>query len=69
MFQEYFKRLKEQYPDLNHIGYDDIDVYLVFNDNTMMCINEFITGSDTKNMLIEIENILFKTKWKKKTIN
>jgi len=62
---EIIEKLKKIHPDLISIQIDcrDLSVDLVFSNGTFMGESEFVVGSDTRDLLIEIDSLLFDNRW------
>ena len=62
---EIIEKLKKIHPDLISIQIDcrDLSVELVFSNGTFMGESEFVSGSATKDLIIEINSLLFATCW------
>ena len=56
---EIYEELKKIHSDLKFIGLSNEEPCLIFNDNSVMFLNEFEFNSDTKNLLIKLENKLY----------
>ena len=58
---EIIEKLKKIHPDLISIQIDcrDLSVDLVFSNGTFMGEFEFAAGSDTRDLIIEINSLLF----------
>ena len=62
---EIIEKLKKIHPDLISIQIDcrDLSVDLVFSNGTFMGESEFVAGSDTRDLIIEINSLLFANCW------